>query len=66
MVKFIQVTIIGGVSYQAPVDGVKKFDKLKRKATWRRGGFFDLCETCTIKRSEIISVEYFEVSEGEK
>ncbi len=62
----MQVTVIGGKVYQNSVSGVAQFKKLRKSATHKRSGFFELCETCAIKRSEIIAVEYFEVSEDEK
>lgn len=65
MIKIIQVMVTNGRQFSIEVSGTKQFSKLKRKATWRKGGFFILCETCTIKRSEIVSVEFVEV-EGEK
>ena len=66
MKRIIQITTSIGQRYSVEVDGPKQFNKLKRKATWRKGGFFFLFETCHIRRKDIVVVEYLEWSEQDE
>lgn len=58
--KVFQVTTKTGIKYTIGVSGIKEFEALKAKIKSGKGEFVKLIDTCEIRRSEILSFEYYE------
>ena len=60
LVKIMQVTSIRGVHFQIGVKDFEEFKTKKQEIINSNEDFIDLIEQCTIKRNEILAIEYFE------
>lgn len=56
--KFMQITIVNGIHYQIGVEDFHEFKKKKRAIRHSLKSFVDIAETCSIRKSEIVSIEY--------
>lgn len=64
--KFMQITTKNGTHYQFGVTDFKEYKKLKRRISLSFKKFVNVVDTCSIRKSEIVSIEYFEHQEEAK
>lgn len=58
--KVMQITIKPGVHIIVGVNGIKEFQNRKTAITNSKKEYVDVLDTCTLKRSDIVAIEYFE------
>ena len=63
--KFMQITTKNGTHYQFGVSSFKEFKRMKRKINLSLKRIVKVVDTCSIRKSEIVSIEYFEHKEGQ-
>lgn len=61
--KFMQITTLNGTHYQFGVSSIEEYKKKKRKMLLSFKSFVNVVETCSIRKSDIVSIEYFEMKE---
>lgn len=58
--KVMQITIKPGVHIIIGVNGINEFQNRKTAITNSKKEYVDVLETCTLKRTDIVAIEYFE------
>lgn len=58
--KVMQITIKPGIHIIIGVSNIEDFQRKKDEITNSNTEFVDVLNTCTLKRSDIVAIEYFE------
>nr|DAY95603.1 MAG TPA: hypothetical protein [Caudoviricetes sp.] len=58
--KIMQITIKPGVHIVIGVNNVEEFKEIKTAILSSKTEFVDVLDTCTLKRNDIVAIEYFE------
>lgn len=58
--KIMQITIKPGIHIIVGVNNTKEFKKRKTAILNSKTEFVDVLDTCTLKRNDIVAIEYFE------
>lgn len=61
--KFMQITTKNGTHYRFGVTDFREYERLKKKIILSCKRFVDVVDSCSIRKREIVSIEYFEHQE---
>lgn len=58
--KIMQITTKSGTHYQFGCDGIEEYKSRKKAILLSENEFVDIVESCSIQKSQIESIEYYE------